>query len=101
MGYVGGYDPRVSENVTYHTDLVNLCESLKLPSATCKNYITSLSIPSDIQILFLFTIPSALKSFLLSTACLLVYTPSNEHFGIVPLEAMLAGVRIPFPLEEL
>ena len=31
---------------------------------------------------------------LLKAATLLVYTPSNEHFGIVPLEAMLAGVPV-------
>lgn len=31
---------------------------------------------------------------LLEAATLLVYTPSNEHFGIVPLEAMLAGVPV-------
>jgi alpha-1,3/alpha-1,6-mannosyltransferase len=31
---------------------------------------------------------------LLSSARLLIYTPHNEHFGIVPLEAMLAGVPV-------
>lgn len=31
---------------------------------------------------------------LLKSATLLIYTPSNEHFGIVPLEAMLAGVPV-------
>jgi alpha-1,3/alpha-1,6-mannosyltransferase len=24
----------------------------------------------------------------------LIYTPENEHFGIVPLEAMLAGIPV-------
>ncbi|KAI9871157.1 MAG: hypothetical protein M1830_003254, partial [Pleopsidium flavum] len=31
---------------------------------------------------------------LLNAARLLIYTPSQEHFGIVPLEAMLAGVPV-------
>ena len=31
---------------------------------------------------------------LLKSTKLLIYTPSNEHFGIVPLEAMLAGVPV-------
>jgi alpha-1,3/alpha-1,6-mannosyltransferase len=31
---------------------------------------------------------------LLKSARLLIYTPSNEHFGIVPLEAMLAEVPV-------
>ena len=35
-----------------------------------------------------------MKSMLLKAARLLVYTPSNEHFGIVPLEAMLAEVPV-------
>lgn len=38
--------------------------------------------------------PNTLKDALLKSARLLVYTPSNEHFGIVPLEAMLAGTPV-------
>ena len=44
--------------------------------------------------LFLLSVPSQLKSMLLNAAKLLVYTPSNEHFGIVPLEAMFAEVPV-------
>ncbi|EPS35227.1 hypothetical protein H072_11557 [Dactylellina haptotyla CBS 200.50] len=90
----GGYDNRVTENVDYHTELEKLCDSLNLRHATCRNYISSLAIPSDIDVLFLPSVPSALKSFLLRTASLLAYTPENEHFGIVPLEAMLAGTPV-------
>ena len=43
---------------------------------------------------FLLSIPAQLKASLLHTAKLLVYTPSNEHFGIVPLEAMQVGVPV-------
>ena len=42
----------------------------------------------------MLSVPNALKDILLKSALLLVYTPSNEHFGIVPLEAMLAGVPV-------
>ena len=31
------------------------------------------------------------RGALLAAACAVVYTPTNEHFGIVPLEAMAAG----------
>ena len=31
------------------------------------------------------------RGALLAAACAVVYTPMNEHFGIVPLEAMAAG----------
>ena len=82
------------ENVSYHTELLSLAEGLKLTTATAKNIVSALSIPDDIDVLFLLSIPSQLKSTLLHAAKLLVYTPANEHFGIVPLEAMLAGVPV-------
>ncbi|RPA91011.1 UDP-Glycosyltransferase/glycogen phosphorylase [Choiromyces venosus 120613-1] len=90
----GGYDARVSENVTHHSDLAMLCEKLGLKSATSRNFISSLSVPEDTDVLFLLSIPATLKAYLLKTASLLVYTPAREHFGIVPLEAMIAGVPV-------
>lgn len=90
----GGYDPRVSENVSYHQDLVALAESLKLSNATVKSILPALAVPSDTDVIFLLSVPNALKQLLLNSAKLLVYTPSNEHFGIVPLEAMLSGVPV-------
>ena len=38
--------------------------------------------------------PGAFKSTLLRNARLLVYTPTNEHFGIVPIEAMHEGLPV-------
>lgn len=90
----GGYDPQVRENVLYHHSLETLADSLSLTHATAKTLVSALSIPSSISILFLLSVPSSLKSSLLKSARLLIYTPSNEHFGIVPLEAMLAGVPV-------
>ncbi|KAG5915343.1 hypothetical protein E4U42_008107 [Claviceps africana] len=46
------------------------------------------------QVLFLLSVPNALKHALLRSSRLLVYTPANEHFGIVPLEAMLCHVPV-------
>ena len=90
----GGYDLREQENVSYHAELTQLAESLGLKSATVKNVITALDTPDDIEVLFLLSVPSSFKATLLKTATLLVYTPSNEHFGIVPLESMLAGTPV-------
>lgn len=90
----GGYDPQVRENVSYHRSLETLATSLSLTHAKTNTLVSALSIPSSISVLFLLSVPSSLKSSLLSSARLLVYTPSNEHFGIVPLEAMLAGVPV-------
>ncbi|WYZ37117.1 hypothetical protein EsH8_II_000623 [Colletotrichum jinshuiense] len=90
----GGYDLRSAENFQYHQELEKLAESYGLETFTAKNIITALSAPAHIPVLFLLSIPSSLKDSLLRSAKLLVYTPSNEHFGIVPLEAMLAGVPV-------
>ena len=78
----------------YLNELVQLAESLHLRNATAKNIVSALSVPEDIQILFLLSVPASLKATLLRTAKLLLYTPPNEHFGIVPLEAMLRGVPV-------
>jgi len=90
----GGFDPRVSENVTTYTELCELANSLGLQHATAKSVITAQSIPDNISVVFLQSVPNAFKSTLLSTSRLLVYTPLHEHFGIVPLEAMLAGTPV-------
>jgi alpha-1,3/alpha-1,6-mannosyltransferase len=91
---LGGYDMRVQENVIYHQSLILLAESLGLKTATTKNIVTALSIPDNIDVLFLLSVPNTLKDSLLRSARLLIYTPANEHFGIVPLEAMLVGTPV-------
>ncbi|MCJ1311913.1 Alpha-1,3-mannosyltransferase-like protein [Agyrium rufum] len=90
----GGYDNRVQENVSYHEELVSLAQGLSLETATAKNVVTALNMPDEIEVLFLLSVPAQLKDMLLQHASLLVYTPSNEHFGIVPLEAMLVSVPV-------
>ncbi|KAH0834366.1 hypothetical protein AYO21_04191 [Fonsecaea monophora] len=90
----GGYDQRVTENVEYHKELVDLAEGLGLTTATAKTVPTALGIPSSIQVLFLLSVPGFFKETLLENARLLLYTPSNEHFGIVPVEAMQHGLPV-------
>jgi alpha-1,3/alpha-1,6-mannosyltransferase len=108
----GGYDPRVPENVAYHAELAALADSLGLRHATARNLVSALTLtnhdaspassnsPSNEdddatpRVLFLLSVPNALKHALLRSARLLVYTPRNEHFGIVPLEAMLRRVPV-------
>lgn len=92
----GGYDPRNAENALTHKKLQELSTFLKLTHATFRANdpaLTDLS-TADVDILFLLSISNELKTRLLSSASLLIYTPTNEHFGIVPLEAMLAGVPV-------
>ena len=90
----GGYDTRVHENVTYHRELCSLAESLDLEHATATNLVSALSVPDDIKVLFLLSVTTAVKNTLLDDASLLIYTPKFEHFGIVPLEAMLSKVPV-------
>lgn len=89
----GGYDSRVAENASTHETLRALADDLKLTHATFRNKDEGME-EDESEVIFLLSVPDELKHRLLSTASLLVYTPQNEHFGIVPLEAMLAGVPV-------
>ena len=68
----GGYDERVVENKEHYMELRRMAEDLKI---------------SD-QVTFLRSFTDQQKVVLLSHCTSLIYTPSNEHFGICPLEAM-------------
>lgn len=68
----GGYDPRVTENIEHYEELVKIVDEFGLSDS-----VTFLKSPSDEE-----------KKFLLQNCTALLYTPVNEHFGIVPLEAM-------------
>lgn len=89
----GGHDPRNAENMAYSTQLENQANRLHLPNHTLKPPFTT-SPPTNTSILFLHNIPGWLKSHLLRTSKILVYTPTNEHFGIVPLEAQLHSTPV-------
>ncbi|CAI5464411.1 unnamed protein product [Closterium sp. Yama58-4] len=71
----GGCDARVCENVEYLQEL--------------KQLAVMEGVASDVR--FLTSISDSLKAQLLSHCTAVVYTPPNEHFGIVPLEAMAAS----------
>ena len=68
----GGYDERVTENKEYYLELRQLAQSLKV-----NDNVTFVRSCSDEQ-----------KAGLLEYCRALIYTPSNEHFGICPLEGM-------------
>ncbi|XP_023215531.1 alpha-1,3/1,6-mannosyltransferase ALG2-like [Centruroides sculpturatus] len=68
----GGYDDRVTENIEYYQELEELAQNLEV-----SDYITFLKSPSDTE-----------KLLLIHGCTAVLYTPDNEHFGIVPLEAM-------------
>lgn len=93
----GGYDERVRENVEYLKELQQVADELNLSNTTI--FYPSLERSAGLEklnvagkkVIFLTSISSSLKELLLSKTELLLYTPSFEHFGIVPLEAMKHG----------
>lgn len=89
--YLGGYDPRVTENVEHLQELELLAHSLKLNTHL---WTSDKKVPKEAQVIFLPSFTDAQRTFLLRTSECLVYTPSNEHFGIVPLEAMYNSLPV-------
>lgn len=71
----GGYDKRVEENVEYYLELIGLADEMGVADK-----VFFLRSPTDIE-----------KVSILVNCDILIYTPPNEHFGIVPLEAMYAS----------
>ncbi|KRZ26240.1 Alpha-1,3/1,6-mannosyltransferase ALG2 [Trichinella pseudospiralis] len=74
----GGYDPQLKINLDYFAHLLKLCKRLNL-----NNFVSFVESPTE-----------ELKISLIVNCTALVYTPSNEHFGIVPLEAMYCQVPV-------
>lgn len=88
----GGYDKRVPENVEYLNTLQELCDELKLTYQVIDSaeYI----IEDSTNVIFWLNISADLKTSLIASTSLLLYTPRNEHFGIVPIEAMNLGTLV-------
>jgi len=71
----GGWDPRVIENVEHENELRALAKKLDISE----------------RVVFLKSISNDARLLLLENTKVLCYTPENEHFGIVPVEAMHMG----------
>ncbi|KAG0172753.1 Alpha-1,3-mannosyltransferase-like protein [Apophysomyces sp. BC1034] len=90
----GGYDKRLRENVEYLEELDALATST-FGLKTFTIHPSSLDVPpADAQVIFLCSFNDAQRTFLLDQAELMLYTPSNEHFGITPVEGMYASVPV-------
>ncbi|KAL7753649.1 Alpha-1,3-mannosyltransferase-like protein [Sorochytrium milnesiophthora] len=92
----GGYDHRVAENVEYLTQLQRTCDQLGLCQLTLfnKDRQRDFQEHDDVDVLFLPSISEEIKVQLLQRATVLLYSPANEHFGIVPVEAMYNRVPV-------
>lgn len=74
----GGYDERLRENVEYFAELQQLVISRGLQH----------------RVKMMRNVSEEERKELLRVAVAVLYTPRNEHFGIVPLEAMAQGVPV-------
>jgi len=102
----GGFDPRLVNNVHTLTKLLELCATLELSSfiATTNDLPPSLSrlreyhsqSHASSNVTFLLNFTTAQRTALLHSknTLALVYTPTNEHFGIGPVEGMVCGVPV-------
>lgn len=88
----GGFDLRISENVEVLQELNRLAELLELRPFTIRGKLIVL--PPSTDVLFLPSIKSSIKTSLIKKCEILLYTPSFEHFGIVPVEGMLCETPV-------
>ncbi|KAF7972970.1 hypothetical protein HWV62_10643 [Athelia sp. TMB] len=98
----GGYDPRLQDNIDC---LKSLTECASTNSLTYNIVVPSTSridvplfpcTPANPDILFLLNFTTSQRTALLTatSTLALMYTPTNEHFGIVPIEAMICGLPV-------
>ena len=115
----GGYDTRVAENVDYFTELMQLAKdeglwekdiarphaaptlllsdvALFAPAAAATGAASRQQLPYEQvsigqYVTFVRSFSDDQKTALLGLSACVLYTPTNEHFGIVPLECMAAA----------
>lgn len=74
----GGYDVRLAENVEHLEELKELVKELHLED----------------RVVFMTSFSDEQRLALLCACRAVVYTPTNEHFGIVPVEAMASNTPV-------
>ncbi|KAJ1732775.1 Alpha-1,3-mannosyltransferase-like protein [Coemansia biformis] len=112
----GGWDVHVAENIEYLKELEAHAHGLRLRTRTVAprgataaalallpaGAVRTPTFPEDdardqlesTDVLFLPSFSENQRAFLFSVARCVVYTPTNEHLGIVPLESMYMRVPV-------
>ncbi|ORX60278.1 alpha-1,3/1,6-mannosyltransferase ALG2 [Hesseltinella vesiculosa] len=90
----GGYDRRVRENVEYLEELEALATN-QLQLKVAKIFPGTTQQPdADAQVVFVCSFNDNQRTFLLQESKVLLYTPTNEHFGITPVEGMYSSIPV-------
>ena len=103
--WLGGYDPRLQDNVKTLQSLLDSANAHDLTYALVTPSTSSVPLPSfptnakpgkETDILFLLNFWMTQRSALLTapSTLALLYTPANEHFGIGPVEGMVCGLPV-------
>jgi alpha-1,3/alpha-1,6-mannosyltransferase len=93
----GGYDDKLEDNIQTLAKLRALCDRLGLSHVTISSSEgNSITAAPTTDVLFLLNFTTSQRSYLLLSPNTLglLYTPQNEHFGIVPVEAMACGLPV-------
>ena len=100
---IGGYDPRLEDNIRTLNSLVERARSSNLsfnvitpPQSKIAAPIFTGTTATEPDVLFLLNFTTSQRSALLqsSSTVALLYTPTNEHFGIGPVEGMICGLPV-------
>lgn len=98
---LGGYDPRLRDNIQTLSSLIELATAHSLTYNIESPAVSTVPVPDHTKhsapdILFLLNFTTAQRTALLNSPStkVLLYTPANEHFGIGPVEGMICGVPI-------
>jgi len=86
----GGYDPHVQQNVNYLKQLQEQVKSHNLSQYQLSSGSQISKWNDESSVVFITDISEENKIQLLRSSLALLYTPSGEHFGIVPVEAMVS-----------
>ncbi|KAL7418615.1 Alpha-1,3-mannosyltransferase-like protein [Cryptotrichosporon argae] len=90
----GGYDPQHADNLSTLSSLQSLATSLDLSHHTLTSPTSPAAPPTQILFVLNFTTTQRTALLLAPSTRALLYTPANEHFGIVPIEAAACGVPV-------
>lgn len=91
----GGYDDSMDDNVDTLEANKAVCDKLGLTYHILTSP-TAAAPAEDVDVLFILNFTTEQRSALLLSphTLALLYTPTNEHFGIVPIEAMACGLPV-------